>query len=156
MSTSATPEPVIRQIVEAMRTLAGPHPGFRPLLAKGLVCAGTFRASAEAPRVTRASHFTGGPVSTIVRFANSNGNPDVHDGVPNVRSMAVKFQLADKSADILANSIQGFIARTPEELLEILRAQLPQPASGRPDPDAVPRFLAAHPAGRGFVERLMK
>ena len=139
-----------------MRTLAGPHPGFRPVHAKGLVCAGTFRASAEAPRVTRASHFTGGPVSTIVRFANSNGNPDVHDGVPNVRSMAVKFQLADKSADILANSIQGFIARTPEELLEILRAQLPQPASGRPDPDAVPRFLAAHPAGRGFVERLMK
>ena len=29
MSTSATPEPVIRQIVEAMRALAGPHPGFR-------------------------------------------------------------------------------------------------------------------------------
>ena len=27
MSASATPEPVIRQIVEAMRTLAGPHPG---------------------------------------------------------------------------------------------------------------------------------
>ena len=27
MSTSTTPQPVIRQIVEAMRTLAGPHPG---------------------------------------------------------------------------------------------------------------------------------
>lgn len=27
---------------------------------------------------------------------------------------------------------------------------------GRPDPDAVPRFLASHPAGRAFVERLMK
>src|SRR4029453_5799940 len=45
---------------------------------------------------------------------------------------------------------------TPEELLEFLRAQLPEPGSGRPDPDAVPRFLAAHPAGRAFVERLMK
>src|SRR5207245_56517 len=89
--------------------------------------------------------------------ANSNGNPDVHDGVPNGRSMAVKFQLPDdKSADILANSVEGFIARTPEELLEFLRAQLPDPASGRPDPDAVPRFLAGHPAGRAFVERLMK
>ena len=30
------------------------------------------------------------------------------------------------------------------------------PATGRPDPDALPRFLASHPAGRGFVERLMK
>ena len=126
MSTSATPEPVIRQIVEAMRTLAGPHPGFRPVHAKGLVCSGTFRASADAPRVTRAPHFTGQSVPTIIRFANANGNPDVHDGVPNVRSMAVKFQLSDgKSADILANSVEGFVARTPEELLEFLRAQLP-------------------------------
>ena len=157
MSTSTTPQPVIRQIVEAMRTLAGPHPGFRPVHAKGLVCAGTFRASADAPSVSRAPHFVGQSVPTIVRFANANGNPDVHDGVPNVRSMAVKFQLADgKSADILANSVEGFIARTPEELLEFLRAQLPEPASGRPNPEAVPRFLASHPGGRAFVERLMK
>src|SRR3989449_3099973 len=140
-----------------MRTLAGPHPGFRPVHAKGLVCSGTFRASADAPRVTRAPHFTGQSVPIVVRFANANGNPDVHDGVPNVRSIAVKFQLSDgKSADILANSVEGFIARTPEALLEFLRAQLPEPASGRPDPDAVPRFLAGHPAGRAFVERLMK
>ena len=157
MSASATPEPVIRQIVEAMRALAGTHPGFRPVHAKGLVCSGTFRPSTEAPRVTRAPHFAGPSVPATVRFANSNGNPDVHDGVPNVRSMAVKFQLADgKSADILANSIEGFVARTPEELLAFLRAQLPDPASGRPDPDAVPRFLAGHPAGRAFVERVMK
>jgi catalase len=74
-----------------------------------------------------------------------------------VRSMAVKFQLSDgKSADILANSVEGFIARTPEEFLEFQRAQLPDSASGQPDPDAVPRFLAGHPAGRAFVERLMK
>ena len=157
MSTSATPEPVIRQIVDAMRALAGPHPGFRPVHAKGLVCMGTFRGSTEGPRITRAPHFTGQSVPTVVRFANSNGNPDVHDGAPNVRSMAVKFQLSDgKSADILANSVEGFIARTPEELLEFLRAQLPDPTSGRPDPDAVPRFLAGHPAGRAFVERVMK
>ena len=95
MPASATPEPVIRQIVDAMRTLAGPHPGFRPVHAKGLVCSGTFRASGDAPRVTRAPHFAGQPVPTVIRFANSNGNPDVHDGTPNVRSMAVKFQLGD-------------------------------------------------------------
>src|SRR4029453_2016232 len=157
MPTSATPEPVIRQIVDAMRALAGPHPGHRPVHAKGLVCPGVFRGSAEAARVTRGPHFAGPSGPVTVRFANSNGNPDVHDGTPNVRSMAVKFQLPDgKSADILANSVEGFVARRPEELLEFLRAQLPDPASGKPDPQAVPRFLAAHPAGRGFVERLMK
>jgi catalase len=154
---SATPELVIREIVDAMRALAGPHPGHRPVHAKGLVCAGTFHASAEASGITRAAHFAGQPVPTIIRFANSNGNPDVHDGTPNVRSMAVKFQLAGgRSADILANSIDGFVARTPEELLEFLRAQLPDPATGQPDPQGVPRFLAGHPAAGGFVERLMR
>jgi catalase len=155
MATAAAPDAIIRQIVDVMRTLAGPHPGFRPVHAKGLVCSGTFRASPEASRITRAPHFSGPPVGTIVRFANANGNPDVHDGAPNVRSMAVKFQLpGGTSADILANSVEGFVARTAEELLEFLRAQLPA-AGGRPDPEAVPRFLAAHPGGRGF-ERLMK
>ena len=140
-----------------MRALAGPHPGHRPVHAKGLVCAGTFQASAEASGITRAPHFAGQPVPTIIRFANSNGNPDVHDGTPSVRSMAVKFQLAGgRSADILANSIDGFVARKPEELLEFLRAQLPDPATGQPDPQGVPRFLAAHPAAGGFVARLMR
>jgi catalase len=157
MPTPATPDTVIRQIVDAMRALAGPHLGFRPVHAKGLVCSGTFRASADAAGITRASHFAGQPVPAIVRFANSNGKPDVHDGVPNVRSMAVKFELPDgKNADILANSVEGFVARTPEELLEFLRAQLPDPATGQPDPAALPRFLAGHPAGRAFIERLMK
>jgi len=141
-----------------MRALAGKQPGFRPVHAKGLVCAGTFRASADAVRISRAPHFAGRPIPVVVRFANSSGNPDVHDGVPNVRSMAVKFQLAadGKSADILANSVEGFVARTPAELLEFLRAQLPVPATGRPDPEAFPRFLADHPGARAFIERLMK
>src|SRR5262245_15618736 len=158
MSTpSPAPEPVILGIVDAMRTLAGPHPGFRPVHAKGLVCSGTFRGSADGPRMSRAPHFAGQAVPVTVRFANANGNPEVHDGVSNVRSISVKFQLpGGKIADILANSVEGFVARKPEELLEFLRAQLPDPASGKPDPQAVPRFLAAHPNGRGFVERVMK
>ncbi len=99
MPTSASPDTVIRQIVDAMRTLAGPHPGFRPVHAKGLVC--------------------------------------------NVRSMAVKFELADgKNADILSNSVEGFVARTPEELLDFLRAQLQTPPPARPIPA---RFRAFSP-----------
>jgi catalase len=148
---------LIAEIVETMRTLAGSHAGFRPVHAKGIVCSGTFRPSPEARRVTRAVHLQGGPVPAVIRFANASGNPDVHDGLPGVRSLAVKFQLPDgKSADVLANSVEGFVARTPEELLEFLRAQLPNPATGKPDPDAVPRFLAAHPGAQAFVGRLMQ
>jgi catalase len=121
------------------------------------VCAGTFRPSPDARRVTRAVHFQGDPVRTVVRYSNSSGDPNVHDGQPGVRAMSVKFQLGDsRAADILANSIDGFVARTPEELLEFLRAQLPDPATGKPAPDAVPKFLGSHPGAAAFIGRLMQ
>src|SRR5215471_19569972 len=157
MPGSGATRNVIDEIVTTMRKLSGPHPGFRPVHAKGIVCTGRFKASPDARRMSRAPHLQGQSVSAIIRFANSSGDPAVHDGVANVRSLSVKFQLPNgKSADILANSVEGFIARTPEELLEFLRAQLPEPATGRPNPDAVPRFLASHPGAHAFVERLMK
>jgi len=157
MSGSTAQGSIVEQIVTAMRTLAGSHPGFRPVHAKGLVCTGRFQASPDARRLSRAPHLQGQLVPAIIRFANSAGDPTVHDGVPNVRSLSVKFQLPDsKSADILANSVEGFVARTPEELLEFLRAQLPDPSTGRPVADAVPKFLSTHPAAAAFVGRLMQ
>ena len=155
MSGSAAPGTVIAQIVETMRALAGSHPGFRPVHAKGIVCSGTFRGAPQALGVSRAPHLQGQAVPTIIRFANASGNPDVHDGLANTRSLAVKFQLADgKNADILANTIEGFPVRKPEDFLAFLRAQIPNSATGRPAPDAVPRFLDSHPAARAFLERL--
>ena len=157
MSGSSTPQNVVAEIVTAMRTLAGAHPGFRPVHAKGLVCTGRFTGSPDASRVSRAVHLQGQTVSAVIRFANSAGDPAVHDGLPNVRSLAVKLQIpGGKDADVLANSVEGFIARTPEELLEFLRAQLPDPSTGRPAADGVPKFLGTHPAAAAFVGRLMQ
>jgi catalase len=154
---SATPPTVISQLVETMRALAGIHPGFRPVHAKGVVCSGTFRGAPEARSVSRAAHLQGQTVPTVIRFSNSSGNPDVHDGVANARALAVKFQLPDgKNTDVLALSIEGFPARTPEEFLAFLQAQLPDPVTGQPVPDAVSCFLDGHPATRAFVERLMR
>jgi catalase len=155
MSGPATPEAVIAQIVETMRALAGSHPGFRPVHAKGVVCQGTFRGAPQARGVSRAPHLQGEAVPTVIRFSNASGDPDVHDGLPNARAMAVKFQLPDgKNADILALSIEGFLARTPEDLLTFLEAQLPDPATSQPRPDAVPRFLEKHPSTGAFIGRL--
>jgi catalase len=151
------PPTTIAQLVETMRKLAGSHPGFRPVHAKGIVCTGTFSGVPDAHRITRAPHLQGQAVSAVVRFSNSSGDPNVHDGLANARALAVKFQLTNgKHADILALSIEGFPARTPEEFLAFLRAQLPDPITGQPVPDAVPRFLDTHPATRAFLERLMQ
>src|SRR5262245_1705489 len=121
---SATSQTVSAQLVETMRALAGSHPGFRPVHAKGIVGAGTFRGAPEARGVSRAPHLQGQLVPTVVRFSNASGNPEVHDGVANARALAVKFQLPEgKHADLLALSVEGFPARTPEEFLGFLRAQ---------------------------------
>ncbi len=155
MSGSPASAIVATQLVETMRALAGSHPGFRPVHAKGIVCSGTFSASAGARAMSRAPHLQGQAVPTVVRFSNSSGDPNVHDGIPNARALAVKFQLPEgKNADILTLHIEGFPARTPEEFLAFLRAQLPDPATGKAAPDAVPRFLESHPATRAFIERL--
>src|ERR1700693_4368650 len=145
MPGSAAPGSVIAQLVEAMRARAGSHPGFRPVHAKGIVCSGTFRGAPQARGVSRAPHLQGQAVSTVMRFSNASGNPDVHDGLANQRALSVKFLLPDrKNTDILANTIEGFPARTHKEFLAFLRAHLPDPVTGQPAPDALPRFLDSH------------
>jgi catalase len=107
--------------------------------------------------LSRALHLQGQPIPTVIRFSNGGGNPDISDGVASPRALAAKFQLPNgKSTDVLALSIEGFPARTPDEFLAFLQAQLPDPVSGQPAPDAVPRFLQSHPATRAFLERLMQ
>src|ERR1700745_1205493 len=64
MAESVTPSTVITQLVETMRALAGSHPGFRPVHAKGIVCAGTFRGAPEARR--------GGPARAPARPGVTN------------------------------------------------------------------------------------
>src|SRR5262249_24340031 len=157
MPGSGAPRNVIDEIVTTMRKLSGPHPGFRPVHAKGIVCTGRFQASPDARRVSRAPHLQGQSVPAIFRFANSSGDPAVPDGLPGVRSLAVKFQLPDsKSADILDNSVEGFVARTPEEMLEFLRAHLRAPPTGRPLADASPNFLSTPRGAAAFAGRLMQ
>ena len=59
MADTVAPRPIIAQLVETMRALAGSHPGFRAVHAKGIVCSGTFRGAPEARRVCRAPHLQG-------------------------------------------------------------------------------------------------
>src|SRR5579859_4597794 len=157
IASPSRPKNIYEQIVEVQRVLAGPHPGYRPVHAKGLVCAGAFRASAEARSLCRAVHLMGQPVPTVIRFSNASGDPEIHDGLRNVRALSVKFQLPDgDGADILANSIEGFPARTPEEFLDFLRAQLPERDTGKPAPDRITRFVDSHAATKAFMDRLSK
>ena len=127
-----------------------------PSTRKGCVCYGTFRGAREARGVSRAPHLQGDAVPTVIRFSNASGDPDVHDGTPNARAMAVKFQLPDgKKADILALSIEGFPARTPEDFLAFLQAQLPDPATGQTSTRRVPSLSGRSiRSTAAFIQRL--
>ena len=64
-----------REAVDLLNETYGRHPGHRALHAKGMLCKGTFTASPEAAKLTRAAHMQGEPVPVTVRFSNGSGDP---------------------------------------------------------------------------------
>ena len=136
------------EIVDALGAVnGGPHPGFRAVHAKGTVCRGTFTATAEAKQLSRATHLQGDPVEATIRFSNASGHPRTPDADPLAgRGMAVKFHLPDGEAtDIVSVPLMVFLARTPEDFLELTRARIPDPETGQPDPEKLGAYLAEHP-----------
>jgi catalase len=121
-----TPE----QAMDAIRARFGAHAGHRALHAKGVICTGTFTATPEAARLTRAAHMGGAPIPATIRFSNGGGNPKVPDYAPDVRGMAVSFRLPDgSSTDIVSQTVPRFPFRNEDGFVELLRATTRSPAA---------------------------
>jgi catalase len=135
------------EIVDALNAVNGSHPGHRAVHAKGTVCSGKFTATPEAAKLSRAAHLQGKRIETTIRFSNASGNPHTSDANPIAgRGMSVKFHLADGDAtDIVAVPLVVFIARTPEDFLELTRSRIPDPETGQPDPEKLGAYLGQHP-----------
>jgi len=148
------------EIVDALHAVnGGPHPGFRAVHAKGVICEGTFSATPEAKKLSRAAHLQGEPVETTVRFSNASGHPRAKDTDPIAgRGLAVKFHLPDgETTDIVSVPLVVFFARNPEDFLEMTRARIPDPETGQPDPEKLGAYLAEHPeAGVALQKGLPK
>jgi len=124
--------------VDVINARFGRHPRRRALHAKGIWCRGTFRATPEAAALSRAVHLQGGDVPVLARLSNGGGNPRVPDYAPDVRGLAVKFELpGGEAADLVSQSVPHFISRTPEEFLDLIRAQ-----TGRAAAIKFPLYLA--------------
>jgi catalase len=144
------------EIVDALHAASGgPHAGFRAVHAKGTVCTGTFTATPEASKLSRAAHLQGDPVETTIRFSNASGDPNASDAHPIAgRGMAVKFHLPDGGAtDLVSVPLVVFLARTPEDFLEMTRARTPDPETGQPDPEKLGAYMAEHPEFGAAVEK---
>jgi len=128
--------------MQVIRGRFGKHPGHRALHAKGVICAGTFTATPAARELTRAPHMQGEPVPAIVRFSNGGGDPGVPDYAPDVRGLAVSFELPDGSrTDIVAQTAPHFPFHTPDEFIEFIPLSRPSPATAL----RLPLYLARHP-----------
>lgn len=126
------------EAVDVINARFGRHAGRRALHAKGIWCRGTFRATPEAAALSRAVHLQGGDVPVLARLSNGGGNPNVPDYAPDVRGLAVKFEMpGGEATDLVSQSLPHFISRTPEEFLDLLRAQ-----TGRAAAIKLPMFLA--------------
>ena len=136
------------QAIEAIDERFGEHPRHRAFHAKGTLYSGTFTATPEARRLTRAAHMQGEPVRATVRFSNGGGDPGVPDYAPDVRGLAVTFHLADGSrTDISAQTAPRFPFGGVDAFIEFLRLSKPGPAAAL----RLPLFLARHPGALGGV-----
>ncbi len=148
-SAAATADnpPVTTQVVDLANKLNGVHPGFRAFHAKGVVVEGSFKASSDAARLSRAPLFSGPTIPVTVRFSDGNGMPNVADGSPaaNPHGMAIKYHLpGGVDTDMVTNSLKFFPVGTGEGFRDLLLAIIASPPDA-PKPTKLEQFFASHP-----------
>ncbi|MCJ1243606.1 hypothetical protein MMC30_000803 [Trapelia coarctata] len=146
LSSSPSINKLSGDLVSELQTIAGPHPGFRPVHARGVLLTGTFTPSAAAASLSTAPHFHKPSTPILARFSNTTGQPNIPDNDPNAnpRGLAIRFVLGERvHTDVIAQSSPFFPTRTGEEFLEFLKAAV----AGELGP-----FLGAHPAALASVQ----
>ena len=138
--------PVPTQIVDLANKVDGVHPGFRAFHAKGVVVEGSFKASTEAARLSRAALFNGRPIPVTARFSDGSGMPTVPDGSPAMpRGIAIKYHLpGGGDTDMVTNSFKFFPVGTGEDFRDLLQAIVASPPDA-PKPTKLEQFFAGHP-----------
>ena len=134
------------RIIAALQDAGGVHPGFRRNHAKGMCFSGTFDSSGAAVPWSKAAVFSPGKAAVVGRFALAGGMPFQADKTATVRSLALRVVSADGAEWRTGmNNIPVFIVNTPQGFYEQLLASAPDPATGKPDPQAMQAFASRHP-----------
>jgi catalase len=134
------------QIVDLANKVDGVHPGYRAFHAKGVVVEGTFKASAEAAKLSHATLFSGSTIAVTARFSDGSGMPTVPDGSPAMpRGIAIKYHLpGGGDTDMVTNSFKFFPVGTGEDFRDLLQAIVASPPAA-PKPTKLEQFFASHP-----------
>lgn len=134
------------QVVSAIEGVFGVTPGQRRNHTKGMCAVGQFVGNPEATAYSRSLLFSGQAIPVIARFSLSGGNPKAPDTAKSGRGMALQFQLPGGGLHhITMLNTPMFGAAVPKTFLDLMLAQQPDPATGKPDPEKMKAFKATHP-----------
>jgi len=142
-----------QDVLGKLKGAFGPHPGFRPAHAKGVLLSGTFTPSEIASTLSSAPHFTAASTPVLARFSDSTGIPQIpdNDGNSKPNGLAIRFVLPNdpvtghrKHTDIVGHSTPHFPVQTGEQFGEFLTAL----GGG---PEATGKFISEHPSTARFV-----
>ncbi|KAI1646581.1 catalase related protein [Daldinia loculata] len=136
-------------IVSTLHGIFGPHPGFRPAHAKGVLLKGTFTPTPEAKTLSKAPHFNNPSTPISARFSSSTGIPELPDTDPNgnPRGFAIRFVLAETPrrvhTDIITHSVDGFPGSNGQDALEFFTAV---------KDGSIGEYLASHLKALAFIQ----
>lgn len=135
-----------RTFIDGFRTVYGSHPGFRKNHAKGVAVAGFFDSTGDGAQISHAAVFASGRTPVIGRFSLAGGNPFGADNPATARGFALAFGLPgrDEWRTAMLNTTV-FPDNSPQGFYDRLLASKVDPATGKPDPEVMTRFLTAHP-----------
>lgn len=141
-----------KRLVNQLQVNSGTFAGYRRNHAKGVCVTGYFQSNGEAAPYSVAQVFAPGRTPVVGRFAIPGGNPYAPDSSVPIRSMALRFALANgQQWRTGMNSMPVFPVATPQAFYAMLEAQQPDPATGKPDPRRLGAFFAAHPETAAFL-----
>ena len=135
-----------KKLVAALAPPGGPALGHRRNHAKGICFTGTFEANGAGSELSRATVFESGQYPVVGRFNLATADPNAKDAMVRVRGIGISIKTPDgqewRSAMIDAPI---FPVSTPQGFYALLTA------SGSKDPDAMKKFIGAHPEFLSFV-----
>lgn len=134
------------------KVAGGPQKGMRRNHSKGFCAIGTFSGSSEARKYSSSALFSEKSVPVTARFSLALPVPGAPDSAKSPRGLGLQFKLPkDELQQTAMINAPIFPFSTPNALYESVRLNLPDPATGKPDPEKAKAFFAAHPEAKPFL-----
>lgn len=147
------PRTTARHFIDRIESSAGKHPGFRRAHSKGVCVSGWFQGTAQGAALSSARVFSQPQVPVLGRLSIGGADPQGDEAMARVRSMALQLHSDDGQQWRMAmNSFPFFAAPSAEVFLEQTQAQMPEPATGKPDPARLAALAERYPSIAAFQQ----